>query len=108
MTKAQDKKLKLNVGKLYEHLEKTADFNSINEQYRSDTFTGTFVDTEEFSGKYGTTFRYSFQTDDGNNWSLLSNSVIIQKVILEIPAGTRCEVYKNEKGHWRIMPFAEE
>ena len=105
MPTKKDKELKINVSKLYETLEAQADFNSINEKYRSDVFIGTFLDIQEFSGKFGTTYRYTFTTDNGDKWSLLSNASILQKIIPEIPTGTKCEVYKNEKGHWRIMPY---
>lgn len=102
------KELRVNVQKLYEHLEQMGDFNSINAEYRQSTFTGNFSGSTEFSGKYGDTIRYTFQTISGDIWSLLSNSVILSKVIAEIPIGTNCEVFKNEKGHWRIIPIQED
>lgn len=107
MATKKEKELKINVNKLYEHLESLESFNSINAEYRSTIFKGTFTGLTEFSGKYGTTSRYTFQTPSGDTWSLLSNSTILGKVIPEIPVGTKCEVFKNEKGHWRIIPYID-
>ena len=107
MTKKAFEEMKLNIKEMYELAETQSDFNSINKEYRTETFTGNLIEISEFSGKYGTTTRYSFQTENKDNWSLLSSSSILAKVASEIALFTKCEVYKNEKGHWRIMPYLE-
>jgi len=108
MVSAKDKKKQeeflINVKAMYDHAEAQSDFNSVNKEYRTSTFTGTFISIENFSGKYGETFRYNFETENKDKWSLLSSSKILNKVVLEIPVFTKCEVFKNEKGHWRILP----
>ena len=104
---SKEEELLINVKGLYEQLERQTDFNSVNKEFRNTTFNGTFVDCSEFSGKFGATFRYVFATESGDNWSLLSSSEILRKVSEKIPIGTRVEVYKNEKGHWRIIPYLE-
>jgi len=101
------KNLRVNIKGLYDTAEAQSDFNSVNKQYRTSTFIGVFVSIEKFSGKYGETFRYNFETENQDKWSLLSSSKILNSVCLEIPIFTKVEVFKNEKGHWRILPYLE-
>lgn len=104
---SKEEELLIDVKGLYEQLERQTDFNSVNKEYRNTTFTGAFLDVTTFSGKYGETYRYTFTTDSGDNWSLLSSSQILRDVIAKIPTGTKVEVFKNEKGHWRILPYLD-
>ena len=111
MVTAQEKKKQkeflINVKAMYDHAESQGDFNSVNKEYRTSTFSGIFISIETFSGKYGDTFRYNFETDNKDKWFLLSSSKILNKVVLEIPLFSTVEVFKNDKGHWRIFPKTE-
>ena len=104
--KAQEEQL-LNIKEMYDMAEAQSDFNSVNKEYRTSTFIGNLISIENFSGKYGDTFRYNFETDNKDHWSLLSSSKILNKVVLEIALFTKVDVFKNEKGHWRIFPHTE-
>lgn len=99
------KKLLINIKGLYDKYETSGDFNSINEKYRSTVFKGIYQGKEKFSGKYGETSKYLFETEDGNKWSLLSSSNTLDKITDEIPSYVTCEVYKNKKSQWEIMPY---
>ena len=105
---SQEVNLRVNVQALWEQLEQQGEFQSINQMYRNTIFRGRFMDCQEFSGKYGVTNRYTFSSESGDTWSLLSSSTILAKTIEIIPTGTLVEVFKNEKGIWMILPVLEE
>lgn len=71
-----------------------------------------YMGNDEFEAKFGSTYRYYFQTSTGQEARLLCKAVTFHKAIshetLGPAIGNLIVIFKNEKGYWQFRYPTED
>ena len=109
--KTDKKKQEIDVGSFFEKGFEAKEFKNVGDL----TLTGRipvyiilpivlkYMDHDIFTGKYGETYRYSFQDKDGEELRLLCKGETFKKAIEEyVNVGDKIRLFKTDKNYWQF------